>query len=377
MSTFASMLKEVASSHPHRHTVRKIILLKDRKSYKACLLELKKYGIIPYRQVKSIHMLCCHIDGKDRACRQLQKHPHVHSIETDIKRKRHTMMKKRPRHADKIPWGVSRIHAPEVWGCTRGEGVKVAILDSGISPHPDLVIAGGVNLINPNKSFRDDNGHGTAMAGIIAAIGKNRMPFGVAPRAKLYAVKIFNRNGEGDLSDIIAGLEWCICHHIDVINMSWGILNETSKALHAMVKRVYRKGIVMVAAVSNEGKNSLGLSDIPSGYPEVIAVAATDKSNQIASFSGRGKVNVAAPGVDIVHTNNKEGFEVHSGTSVATPHVTGTIALMLANKPKLSPQLVRKTLMKTAKFLKGFKRNAQGAGLIQANLAVSDCKKRP
>lgn len=370
MGTFASMLKKVVSNHPHGRTVRKIIMLKKRKNYETCVRELKKHGIIPYRQVKSINMLCFYIQGGDSAVRQLRKHPHVHIIETDAIKKKLSTPKK-CRVYNKVPWGVKRIHAPAVWGCTRGDGVKVAILDTGISPHPDLVIAGGVNVAKKNKSFYDFDDHGTSVAGVVAAIGKNRMIFGVAPRVKLYAVKA-SVKGEFPFSAIVEGIDWCIRNRMDVINMSFG--GVSSGAERAIVRRAYRKGIVMVAAAGNDGPNNKNGIDFPAGFPEVIAVAATNKRNQIASFSSRGRgIDVAAPGVDILSTTNKGGFAKSNGTSLAAPFVTGTVALMLANNPKLSPRRVRKVLMKTAKFLKGFKRISQGAGLIRTNLAVSDC----
>lgn len=363
------MLKMVTSNHPHRNTVRKMITLKNRKSYKAYLRELKKYGITPYKQIELAKMICFHINGKQDTWRLLKKHPSVRRIETDAKVQA-SPLKAIPSSTSQIPWGIKRIHAPKAWKRTRGKGVKVAVLDTGISPHPDLTIAGGVNTIQNNGSFHDNNGHGTYVAGIAAAIGKNSMPFGVAPEIKLYAVKALDKDGSGHISDIIEGLEWCIRNRMNIINMSFGS-SIGSEALHAMIKQAHHKGIFMTAAVGNSGPNNNKIN-YPASYQEVVAVAATDRQNQISSYSSRGKgIDVAAPGSDIVSTNNQKGFSEGSGTSAANPHVSGTIALLLANDPKLSPQRVRSALTRTAKFLKGFKRTAQGAGLIRTDRALS------
>lgn len=387
MNTFTRMLKTVTSNHPHDNTVRKMITLKDKRSYEEYVVELKKCGVTPYKQVESAKMLCCHIDGGDDALQNLKKHPSVHKIETDTKVRAHTIMTTSFNHSygsniqevsseaisgssSQMPWGVERIYAHEAWKHTRGKGVKIAILDTGISPHPNLAIAGGMNIIQKNKSFHDDNGHGTHVAGIAAAIGKNGMPYGVAPEAKLYAVKALDKNGEGYVSDIIEGLEWCIRNRMNIINMSLGF-SVGNTALHFMVKQVYKKGIIMVASAGNDGPNNQKI-DYPASYAEIIAVAATDKQDRIASYSSRGKgIHIAAPGSDVISTNNREGFTSHSGTSMSAPHVSGTIALLLSNRPKLSPQLACYALTKTASFLKGFKRIAQGAGLIRVDRAIS------
>ncbi|MEQ7049300.1 S8 family peptidase [Paenibacillaceae sp. P-4] len=383
MRTLSRMLKAAVSSRPHRKAVRKMIILKDEKSYNACILELKKFGITPVKQVGSANMLCCHMDGNHHALQRLRKHPSVRRIETDARVRAHiyplsyypasqilNSVTAEPISSKQIPWGVKRIQAPEVWKSSQGKSIKVAVVDTGISAHPDLNIAGGVNTIRKGGSYRDDNGHGTHVAGIVAALGKSGMQYGVAPEVILYAVKVLDQSGDGYVSDIVEGLEWCIRNNMDVINMSLG-LNGASASLRSMVKRAHRKGIVIVSSAGNEGRNS-GKIDQPASYPEVIAVAATDKNNRIASFSSRGRgIDVAAPGSDIVSTSNKQGFITNSGTSMAAPHVSGTAALLLAHNRKVKPSLIRKLLMDTARPLNGYSRHSQGSGLIQADRAFS------
>lgn len=385
MRTLSRMLKAAVSSRPHRKAVRKMIILKDEKSYNACILELKKFGITPVKQVGSANMLCCHMDGNHHALQRLKKHPSVRRIETDARVRAHIYplsyypyppsqtlesVTAEPSSSKQIPWGVKRIQAPEVWKKSQGKSIKVAVVDTGISAHPDLNISGGVNTIRKGGSYRDDNGHGTHVAGIVAALGKSGMQYGVAPEVKLYAVKVLDQSGNGYVSDIVEGLEWCIRNNMDVINMSLG-LNGASASLRSMVRRAHRNGIVIVSSAGNEGRSS-GKIDQPASYPEVIAVAATDKNNHIAAFSSRGRgINVAAPGSDIVSTSNKKGFIANSGTSMAAPHVSGTAALLLAHNRKVKPSLIRKLLMDTARPLNSYSRHSQGSGLIQADRAFS------
>jgi len=194
-----------------------------------------------------------------------------------------------PAPAQQIPWGVNRIDAELAWPQNTGQGVKVAVLDTGIDlSHPDLLanIKGGYNAIKPNKSPADDNGHGTHVAGIIAAVNDNIGVVGVAPQAELYAVKVLSANGSGYLSDIIEGLEWCITNNMQVINMSLGTSSEV-QSFHDAVIKVYNAGIVMVAAAGNSGPGD-NTVEYPAKYEEVIAVSATSDNDAIASFSSRG-----------------------------------------------------------------------------------------
>lgn len=389
MRNLTRMLQAVVHGKPARHTVRKIIVLRDRKSFNACVRELKKQGIVPVKQVKSACMLCCHVHPQAKLA-ELMKHPSIRRIENDARvrahavgrdrrssstrvrsvKRNHSTAKGQASHMQHIPWGVKRIQAPKVWPSTRGKGIRIAIVDTGISPHPDLRITGGTNTIRPGASYDDDNGHGTHVAGTAAALGRGDLLYGTAPEAELYAVKALDENGEGYVSDIVEGVEWCIRNRMDVINLSLG-LNGPSKLLRHTIRRAYRQGIAIVASAGNNGKDAEAI-DEPASYPEVIAVAATDRLNCIASFSSRGKgIDVAAPGTDIVSTNDKGGFAEDSGTSMAAPHVSGTAALMLAACQGMLPDQIRSALIQTSQRLRGEPVTAQGAGLINAHRAVA------
>lgn len=186
-------------------------------------------------------------------------------------------------------WGIDDINASQAWavGLT-GEGIKIAIIDSGVASHSDLTIAGGKNVISDSSSssYADENGHGTHMAGIIAAQGISGGVKGVAPDASIYAVKALDADGEGYTSDIISGIDWAIQNGMDIISMSLGC-DESSTALKNAIDTAYNNGLLIVAAAGNDG-NARGTGtniEYPANYSSVIAVGAVDSTNTRASFS--------------------------------------------------------------------------------------------
>ncbi|NUQ56951.1 MAG: S8 family peptidase [Candidatus Paceibacter sp.] len=231
-----------------------------------------------------------------------------------------------------LPWGVGRIQADLIWPTgNTADPIKVAVIDTGISTsHQDLFgnIKGGYNAIDPSRSYNDDNGHGSHVAGIVAAVDNSIGVIGAAPAADLYAVKVLNRRGSGYVSDVIEGIQWAIANDMDVINMSLGS-NYDIASLRDAVIAAYNSGIVITAAAGNDG----AAVDYPGAYPEVLAVGATDYGNNIASFSSRGpEVDLVAPGVSIFSTYKGSWYATMSGTSMAAPHVAGAAALLL-NSP--------------------------------------------
>ncbi|OXM16714.1 S8 family peptidase [Paenibacillus herberti] len=265
----------------------------------------------------------------------------------------------------RIPWNIQRVGAPAAWKKTLGRGIRLAVIDTGIGPHPNLTVAGGANVIS-GSSYRDDNGHGTHVSGIAAGRGRSGGPLGVAPGVSLYAVKALDNKGLGSLSSILDGLEWCIKNRMKVVNMSLGTDSGTkSPALQRVVKRAHKNGIVLVAAAGNSGKNSGGI-DIPAVYPETIAVAASGRSNQIAEFSSRGKgIELTAPGDSICSCWLNDGYKTESGTSMSTPHVAGGAALLLAANPGMKGSQVAPMLKRWTRKLPNYNSSSQGQGLLQ------------
>ncbi len=140
-----------------------------------------------------------------------------------------------------IPWGVQEIQAPQAWSSTTGHRIKVGVIDTGVDfSHPDLrqSLARGINLLNRGALPHDDNGHGTHIAGTIAAANQLHGMIGVAPRPTIYPVKAFDQNGSAFVSDIILGIEWCVRNRMDVINMSFGMKTRSKSLLNAVSERL-------------------------------------------------------------------------------------------------------------------------------------------
>lgn len=233
-----------------------------------------------------------------------------------------------------IDYGIQMVGAPLEWDETMGEGIKVGIIDTGIDlNHPDIKgrIREHVSFVKDVKSAQDDNGHGTHVAGIIAAEKNGFGVVGVAPKADLYIAKAFKKDGNGDFKAIKDSLQWMINKNVHVINMSFSAPNADYE-YQKIITEVYNKGIVLVAAAGNEGDGS-GRDTIgyPAKFNEVIAVTAVDVNKKRASFSSEGEqAEISAAGTDIYSTYLNGGYATLSGTSMATPIISGATAILQA-----------------------------------------------
>ncbi|MBI5240935.1 MAG: S8 family peptidase [Elusimicrobia bacterium] len=273
-----------------------------------------------------------------------------------------------------ITWGIERVRAPAAWDYTQGAKVRVAVVDTGIyTEHPDLKgkVDGGYDAFTKTElkaNYQDQNGHGTHVSGTIAAIKDGRGVVGVAPKARLYAVRVLDADGSGSISGIVDGIIWCANNHIQVANMSLGS-SLPSPTLERALRYAKAMGVVVVAAAGNSG----GSVGYPAAYPETIAVSASDSNDKLAEFSSRGpEVDFVAPGVSIVSSAMDGGFANFNGTSMAAPHVTGLAALAVAQGwvGLDGPDGVFAQLKKAAKKLPGLTPEQQGSGMIDASLLV-------
>jgi len=254
-----------------------------------------------------------------------------------------------------VPTGVNRIDADlsptaKINGSDERVNADVAVIDTGIQlNHPDLYVFSNVTFVKGTKTGNDDNGHGTHVAGTVAALDNGAGVVGVAPGARLWAVKVLNRNGSGLLSDVIKGVDYVTQNaaSIEVANMSLSGGNST--ALNDAIKNSVAKGVVYVVAAGNSSTDASNTS--PANSPDVLAVSAIADSDgqgggtgsptsygaddSFATFSNYGSVvDIAAPGVDILSTYKGSSYAKGSGTSMASPHVAGVAALYLATHGK-------------------------------------------
>ena len=278
------------------------------------------------------------------------------------------------------------VDAVEAWGVTKGGGTTVAILDTGVANvHDDIApqVVGYANFVSadtkedPKANPEDKDGHGTHVAGIVAAKADNKIGVaGVCPECSILDVKVLNDSGSGSSSVIANGISWAADNGAKVINMSLG-QRVSSRTLEAAVNYAWNKGVVIVAAAGNAGTQA---KIYPGAYPNVIAVAATDNKDNKASFSTYGKwVDVAAPGVNVYSTfpnhpfvlgtqnGRSQGYDVASGTSMASPIVAAVAALVWRTPAVTDNASVRARIESTADPI-------TGTGTSWANGRVNACK---
>ena len=293
----------------------------------------------------------------EKVLEAIMANPEVDYVQPDVKVKA---------FSQSLPTGINRVDG-DLSSTKSGDGsgtvnVDIGILDTGIDlSHPDLNVYKQVTFVSGTSSGNDDNGHGTAVAGIAAAKDNSQGVVGIAPGARLWAIKVLNKDGIGSSSDIIKGIDYVTQHakEIDVVNLSFGAVGQNS-ALHSAIIKSVAAGVTYTAAAGNEGINAASV--FPASFPEVIAVSAivdTDgkcggisplsttagKDDTLASFSNYGSViDLAAPGVLIKTTAKGGSYTTFSGTSVSTPHVTGAAALYKSKHPGATPSEVRTAL---------------------------------
>jgi subtilisin len=265
--------------------------------------------------------------------------------------------------AETLPTGVDRIDAESSLFSSGVSSPAVAVIDTGSGPHPDLNVVGGINC-STGKSFNDGNGHGTHVAGTIGAFNNGAGVVGVAPGIPMYSVRVLNNAGSGSWSSVVCGIDWVTKHaatlNIKVANMSLGgsgsddhnCGNSNGDALHKAICGSVAAGVTYVVAAGNSNTDFAGF--VPAAYTEVLTVTAMadfngqpgggaaatcrtdvdDTSADFSNFTTAGSPDeehtIAAPGVCILSTWKGGGYNTISGTSMATPHVTGTAALCIA-----------------------------------------------
>jgi subtilisin family serine protease len=302
-------------------------------------------------------------------------------------------------------WGLSNsnnvdIDAPEAWRITTGRAsVIVAVIDSGIDlNHPDLApaiwtnpneVAGngidddgngyiddihGWNFINDTGNVQDDLGHGTHVSGTIGAVGNNGIGVvGVASGVTIMPLKFIGSDGDGAIDDAVKAIYYAVNHGARVINASWGGSNY-SPMLDTAIRYASAHDVVFVTASGNEGTNNDQSKGYPAAerLPNVLSVAAVDSMGRLAPFSNYGvnTVDLAAPGVKIRSTI-PGGYDTYTGTSMASPHVTGVVALLAGLHPELSAQRLVDVILATVKPIPGAAMKTVTGGMVDAYQALA------
>ncbi|MEZ4655077.1 MAG: S8 family serine peptidase [Candidatus Eisenbacteria bacterium] len=275
-------------------------------------------------------------------------------------------------------WGIFKTGVFDLWRYGSGAGPIIAIVDTGINsfgtPHPDLaanVLATGIDYVGDDTNPTDEGagapgyGHGTHVAGIAAAESNDLGIAGVDFQAKLLFVRVLDCTAGGQCpgtyEDIADGIQWAADHDADVINLSLGG-PDASNTVRAAVQYAIQAGAIVVAAAGNDGAPVLSY---PAGFPETIAVGATDANDDVASFSNWGpELDVVAPGVDIYSTIPGPSFGKKSGTSMATPFVSGLAALITAKNPAITQSEMETYLQQHALPLAGANAERDGSGRV-------------
>jgi len=297
------------------------------------------------------------------------------------------------------PWGIGRIGAPDAWATSTGIDIQIAVLDTGVDrDHEDLYanIVWGISVVGDKEStlyrdWRDKNGHGTHVTGTIAAMNNTIGVVGVAFNIQIYAIKVLNNAGTGTWQDLAEGIWWAIKgpdgiidsdgdgivagdpddDAAEVISMSLGG-SSYSPEVEEAIEAAYNYGIVLVAAAGNEGDDGVLY---PAKFEWVIAVAAIDEDDNVPSWSSKGlEVELAAPGVNVLSTIPHDRYEKYDGTSMACPHVSGTVGLMIskiiAEGRTYTVEEIRVILHDTAEEIDQPPK-AVGYGVVRADRAVA------
>ncbi|MBO9667209.1 MAG: S8 family serine peptidase [Bdellovibrio sp.] len=315
-------------------------------------------------------------------------------------------------------WGMNNtktpgvdINAQKAWDITTGsKDVVVAVIDTGIDyNHPDLkenlwtneaelkgqagvdddgngIVddiygASFVNAAKPTGNPLDDHGHGSHCSGTIGAKGDDGKGIvGVAWNVRIMGVKFLSADGSGSLEGALKGIDYATKMGAKILSNSWGG-GGYSETLKQAIERSNEAGVLFVAAAGNESNDNDANPTYPATYdvPNVLSIAAIDNRGQIASFSnyGRSKVHVAAPGVDIYSSVKGGGYDTWSGTSMATPHVSGMAALLASNEPNLTGIEMKERIIATAKPIQGLRGKVRSGGMVDAYMMLTNTRPTP
>ncbi len=286
-------------------------------------------------------------------------------------------------------WGLHNIFTADAWALTEGEGVTVGVVDTGVqADHEDLAgqVIGGYDLLSHDSVAQDGNGHGTHVAGIIAALANNNKGIiGVAPSAKVVPLRALDDGGSGYMSDVAAAFDYAGDEGLRIVNASLAGRVDVRPGVLETVIAAHPNTLYVVAAGNDAKDNDQpAQASYPCALPQpnIICVAASDNLDRSASFSNYGAttVDLSAPGVSIRSTVPNNRYASKSGTSMAAPHVAGAAALALAANPSATTSQLKWALLSTVDAVPAFVGKSTTAGRLNASAAVAailgDCPSR-
>jgi hypothetical protein len=370
---FSAFAGTISAQQPEHVPGRLIVQFHRDADANAVGVTLTMHGATVHREIPQIRTKVIRVPEAviDRVMQSLQRSGLFTSVERDHVA-RGAAIPNDPNYASQ--WHLSKIQAPSAWDLSKGSsGMTVAVLDSGIdSTHPDLAskVVPGWNFLNNNSDTHDVLGHGTAVAGALAAATNNgNGGAGVAWSNPIMPLVVLNSSNYADYSTVASAITYAADHGARIINISLGG-NTSSSALQSAVDYAWNKGAVVFAAASN---NSNSTPYYPAACNNVVAVSATDESDSLASFSNYGNwITISAPGDMILTTTSGGGYGYWYGTSLASPVAAGVGALVLARNPSLSASGLVNILKQNSDDLgsPGFDQN-YGWGRVNAYRAVA------
>ncbi|MBB1244778.1 type VII secretion-associated serine protease mycosin [Streptomyces durbertensis] len=283
------------------------------------------------------------------------------------------------------PWSLQRLLLDQMWEDTRGENVTVAVIDSGVNrSHPQLkgALVKGADVVDKKgDGTADTAGHGTKVAGIIAARPARGTGFvGIAPAAKILPIRQNDPEKGGVVRGLIEAIDIAIAREVQIINISQGTSMRLppNSALHKAIERAQAADILVVSSAGNDGASGAAKDTYPASIDGVLGVAASDRNNERAAFSQPGSfVDLAAPGVDMVSTVPIGGHCVDHGTSFAAPYAAGVAALVRSKHPKWTYEQVIWHLQRTADRVRPDRDQNVGWGVVDPVAAMTDDDEPP
>ncbi|MFK4103443.1 type VII secretion-associated serine protease mycosin [Streptomyces sp. NPDC019531] len=285
------------------------------------------------------------------------------------------------------PWSLQRVVLDQLWQNTKGKGVKVAVIDTGVdtvNAQLKTAVVNGKDYLHSGGNGKIDKvGHGTKVAGIIAARKLDGTGFiGLAPEATIIPIRQNDDQGSGNVGTMMQAIRWAAAQGAQVINISQDTASKmdpsVDAAFRSAIEFAQSKDALIVAAAGNDGADGKVKETYPAAYPGVLAVAASDRNNARAPFSQSGPfVGVAAPGIDMVSTVPVGGNCVDQGTSFAAPYVSGVAALIRAKHPEWGYKQVITQIEQTADRTKSDRDDFVGWGVIDPSAAVNDDSTEP